>query len=202
MRTRDGKMHLTDATVKNLPTPASGNRIAYAIRWKLRADNPVKGIERNQETKRRRYLSANELTRLTAALAALHDQQAANVVRFLLLTGARRGEVLSARWDQIDLKAGNWNKHATGTKQKLDHSVPLSDAALQLLTELYGDAEDEAVFVFPARSREGHRTEVKDAWEALCKAASIEGARLHDLRHTMPACWQAPASRCRSSGRC
>lgn len=155
---------------------------ALAIKWRLRTENPVRGVERNDEQKRRRYLSTDELARLTEALAAYRDQQAANIVRLLLLTGARRGEVLSARWDQIDLEAGTWSKPAAGTKQKLDHAVPLSDAARQLLAGLQtvGTGSD---FVFPDRDG-GHRRDVQDAWEALCKAASIKGARLHDLRHT------------------
>jgi hypothetical protein len=56
-----------------------------------RSDNPAKGIERNHESKRERYLSGDELTRLTEALAAYPDQEAANAIRLLLLTGARCG---------------------------------------------------------------------------------------------------------------
>ena len=55
-----------------------------SIRWRWRTDNPCTGIERNQENKRTRYLSAEELARLTAVLSAYHDQEAANVVRLLL----------------------------------------------------------------------------------------------------------------------
>jgi integrase len=172
-------------------TPYRANRVvallsrmfSMSIRWGMRTDNPVRGIERNQEPKRRRYLSADELGRLTAALADHKDQQAANIVRMLLLTGARRGEALAARWDEIDLDAGSWNKPATGTKQKLDHSVPLSDAARQLLTEIRAGAADDAEYVFPSRAG-GHRRDVQDVWEALCQVAGIKNARLHDLRHT------------------
>src|SRR5829696_8147515 len=63
-----------------------------SIRWEWRTDNPCRGIERNQETKRTRYLTPEELFRLSAALAEHRDQQAANIIRLLLLTGARRGE--------------------------------------------------------------------------------------------------------------
>ena len=55
-----------------------------AIRWEWRADNPCKSIERNQEHKRRRYLSMDELGRLTKALAEHRDQQAAEIIRMLL----------------------------------------------------------------------------------------------------------------------
>jgi hypothetical protein len=60
-----------------------------SIKWGWRLNNPCKGIERNQENKRTRYLSGDELARLTKALAEFPDQQAANAIRLLLLTGAR-----------------------------------------------------------------------------------------------------------------
>ena len=63
-----------------------------------------KGIERNDEVKRERFLSADELQRLGDALAKHKDKAAANIFRLLLLTGsARSGEVRAARWDQFDL---------------------------------------------------------------------------------------------------
>lgn len=61
---------------------------------------------RNYEAKRKRYLSADELARLTAALAAHPDRQAADVVRLLMLTGCRKGEALAARWAGLDLAGG------------------------------------------------------------------------------------------------
>ena len=157
---------------------------SLAIRWRWRADNPVKGVERNQETKRRRYLGTDELGKLTEALVAHKDQQAANIIRLLLLTGARRGEVLGARWEQFDLKAGTWTKPAAFTKQKTEHQVPLSAPARLLLADLKAKADEDAEFVFPSRGETGHRVEMKKQWATLCKAAKISGARLHDLRHT------------------
>jgi len=157
---------------------------ALAIKWRWRADNPAKGIERNQEHKRHRYLSADELLRLTTALAKHDDQDAANIIRLLLLTGARRGEVMAMRWADLDLvEAGVWTKPGSTTKQKTEHRVPLSDAACQLLRDLRAEAATGAEFVFSGRYG-GHRIEIKQNWGALCKAAGITGARLHDLRHT------------------
>jgi integrase len=166
--------------------------LTLAIRWGWRPDNPVRGIERNQEQKRHRYFSGDELARLTAALTTHDDRQAASIVRLLLLTGARRGEALQARWDELDLKVGVWTKPGATTKQKTEHRVPLSAPARQLLSELRAAAEMErekagqpiSDFVFPSRGDTGHRVEIKKDWRALCKVASIHGARLHDCRHT------------------
>lgn len=158
---------------------------ALSIRWGWRADNPAKGVDRNQETRRTRYLSGQELGRLTAALAEHEDQQAANIIRLLLLTGARRGEVMAARWDQFELATGVWTKPGATTKQKTEHRVPLSAPARQLLAGLQAAAGDGASeYVFPGRGGKGYRVELKDDWAALCNAAGIAGARMHDLRHT------------------
>jgi integrase len=154
-----------------------------AVRWHMRPDNPCKGIERNQEHKRRRYLSADELTRLTKALDEYGDQQSADIIRLLLLTGARRGEALQARWDDFDLASGTWRKPGATTKQKTDHEVPLSSAAVQLLAGLRQRTPRHVEWLFPAAGG-SHRRDVKDAWASICKAANVKGARVHDLRHT------------------
>ena len=157
----------------------------------LRADNPARGIERNQETKRTRYLSADEIIRLSEALAELDDQQAADIFRLLLLTGARRGEVMGMRWNHIQFtkndggaSTATWTKPGATTKQKTEHRVPLSDAACALLRRLRETAEIDAVFVFPGTGRSGHRAELKKAWAKLRKTATLGDARIHDLRHT------------------
>ena len=157
-----------------------------AIRWRMRSDNPCKAIERNTEHKRRRYLSADEITRLIAALDAAKDQQSSDIIRLALLTGARRGEILQARWADFDFDAVGgaiWSKPGATTKQKTQHNLPLSDAAVKLLQGLRARADDGAEWVFQTVNG-SHRRDVKDSWASLCRAAKIEGVRLHDLRHT------------------
>jgi integrase len=156
---------------------------SMAIKWRMRADNPCKGIERNTEHQRRRYLSAAELSRLAAALEELRDQQSANIIRLLLLTGARRGETLQARWDDINLATGVWNKPGSTTKQDSVHTVPLSEAARALLATIQQQVPPNCEWVFP-NDNGGHRRDVKDAWATACRTARIKGARLHDCRHT------------------
>ncbi len=151
-----------------------------AVRWEMRADNPCRGVERNQEHRRNRYLSMDELQRFTAALADHPSKTAANAIRFLLLTGARRGEVLGATWDQFDLAAGAWVKPSAHTKQNREHRVPLSAPAIQLLAGM--QAESSSPFLFPGRRE--HLKDIKKSWAQVCKAAKIKGFRLHDLRHT------------------
>ena len=156
---------------------------ALAIRWKMRPDNPAKGLERNQEEKRSRYLSAAELPGLLTAINNHKERQGANIIRFLLLTGARRGEVLSAAWDQFDLKGGVWVKPSAHTKQKKEHRVPLSEPALVLLQQLHKEGAGSQ-YLFPSHQTGLPRVDVRKDWAAICAAAGIVGLRLHDLRHT------------------
>ena len=121
--------------------PRPSVQVFRPSRWEMRSDNPCRGLERNTEEKRNRYLAGDELRRLTEALAVHPNQAAANAIRLLLLTGARRGEVLGATWDQFDLEEGIWTKAASFTKQKKLHRVPLSAPARQLLAEIKAAAD-------------------------------------------------------------
>jgi integrase len=161
---------------------------SLAIRWGMRDSNPAKGIEKNTEYSRRRYLSAAELAALTKALAKYPDKRSADAFRFLLLTGARRGEVLAARWADIDLTEGKWSKPPASIKQKDHHEAPLSAPARQLLSEIRAEQGDKRhalpEYVFPGSGETGHIVEIKKAWRRICKDAGIANLRIHDLRHS------------------
>jgi integrase len=136
-------------------------------------------VELNQSVRRTRYFTAAELDCLTAALAAYPDRDAADAIRLLLFTRARRLEALSMRWADLDLASGAW------TKQKLLHRAPLSTPARELLAGIRARSPADAVFVFPGRGAAGHRRELQEAWRSISKAAGIVGARLHDLRQSL-----------------
>lgn len=151
---------------------------------KWRNDNPAKGIERNHEEKRERYLSDDELARLTKTLDAWPDQSVANAVRLLLYTGARRGEALSATWKQFDLEQGVWTKPSAHIKQKKTHTVPLSPEAISVLSKMRGEAKSISPYLFPGPGKSGHLVEIKKGWASICEAADLEDLRLHDVRHS------------------
>jgi integrase len=171
--------------------PIQANRIvaqlssmfSLAIRWKWRTDNPVKGVELNHEEGRERYLRPDELSRLAAALDSSPDKQAANAIALLLLTGSRVSEVLTMRWQDVDLEAAIWIKPSQHTKQKRTHRLPLSAPARELLARLRA-ASDDTGYVFPGTGGTGRRRDIKAAWWRICERAGIENCRLHDLRHT------------------
>jgi len=149
------------------------------------SDNPCHGVERNQENKRKVYATPEELVRIGAVLDDLEDQGAANAIRLMLLTGARRGETLKARWSDIHFRAKTWTKPASTTKQKGEHLLPLSSAALVLLKNMYEAGAAKDVYLFPPpRGKTEYRLDLDDAWAAVRKTANIPHLRLHDLRHT------------------
>lgn len=188
--------------VKRDGGPYAANRVLallskmfnLAIRWKWRTDNPVRGVERNQEHKRQRFLDPTEITKLIDAVSAHEDRQAADIIRLLLLTGARRGELLKATWGQFDLVKGVWTKLGATTKQKTEHRVPLSEPARQVISGLRSEAERRAQtmgaevsaedWIFPGRAAGTHREGIKRPWEEMRKAAGLKSLRVHDLRHS------------------
>jgi integrase len=168
----------------NRVVAVASRMFTFAIKKKMRTDNPCRGIERNHEAKRKRYLKPDELARLVRALAEHEDKEAADIVRLLMLTGARKGEVLGAKWDQFDFDTGVWTKPASATKQNKEHEAPLNKPALQLVLELR-KRRGESEFLFPGRlDAKTHRSGLKQDWARLCKAAGITGLRMHDLRHS------------------
>jgi integrase len=183
--TKAGAPYMANRTIAVL-----SKMFSLAKHWRMRDDNPCEGIEKNYESKRKRYLTPDELAQLSAALTGYSDQQIASVFRLLLLTGARRGEVLGMEWGALDLVAGNWTKAGSTTKQKTDHIVPLSAPARQLLTEMRDEymrlhpKKPLPQYVFPGSGDTGHVVEVKKAWRAITKAARITRLRIHDLRHS------------------
>ena len=181
--------------------PVRANRVVevfrtamnLAIRWGWRTSNPCKGSRRNAEDKRTRYLSDVEVGRLVRALEEHPQRSSCDAIKMLLLTGARKSEVLNATWDMFDLGNAVWIKPASLTKQKKLHRVPLSAQAVDLLVAIR-DAGRDDLYVFPGRveravegrAEPGHQplTDIKRTWAALCSNAGLLETRIHDVRHT------------------
>jgi integrase len=173
-------------------TPYMANRLlallskmfSLAIAWGWRATNPVKGIPRLHEDRRQRWLSGEELSRLWALLEQHSNRRSARAVMLLTLTGARRNEVLSATWDQFDLNRGVWTKPSHHTKTKRTEYVPLSNAALGLLSAMRAEADPRSPYLFPGDAPNKPLSDIKKLWKSLCRTAGLQKLRLHDLRHS------------------
>jgi len=173
-------------------TPIRANRthsslrkaLNQAIRWRWIDQNPANGLKRNPEVPRHRYASAKEIKQLWDALAVLNNRNAADAITLLLLTGARKSEVLSARWEDIDLDTATWVKPAATTKQKRLHQVPLSSEAAEILRRRHSMHEAASPWVFPSNTGTGHIVDIKKSWKRVCELATLDNFRIHDLRHT------------------
>lgn len=173
-------------------TPYKANRLrallskmfSLAKHWGWRDSNPVEGIPKYQEEKRERWLRQDELERLGKVLDSHPNQRAANIIRLLILTGARKGEVMSATWGQFDLDRGVWSKPAHTTKQKRTEHTPLSDAATALLKDMLRTAQEDVPYLFAGEVEGQPIQDIKKFWSEVSQLANLKDVRIHDLRHT------------------
>ena len=142
--------------------------------------NPAQGIRPNRRPKLTRFLSREEIARLHRALDAQTGNgngQQADIIRLLLLTGCRRGEIVALRWSEIQADGLVLTDSKTGPRR-----VPLNAQARRILER---QKRGESPFVFPSprdpsRPRDGEVS----LWYRVRREAGIEDVRLHDLRHT------------------
>lgn len=181
-----------------------GGIFAYAVRHKVRADNPVHGVERYQDRRSERFLSAKELAQLGDTLATAEadgrNRLGLAVIRLLAVTGARKGEIEALRWEEVDFERSALRLLDSKTGAKV---VPIGAPALALLSGLAeraeadhkaaqakAEAEGQPVpirspYVFPAsRGAAAHWIGTGKLWRQLRTAAKLPDVRLHDLRHT------------------
>ncbi len=142
--------------------------------------NPARGIRRNRRTPLTRFLSREEIQRLHRALdrqTGKNARQQADIIRLLLLTGCRRGEIVGLRWSEV-----RDDRLALADAKTGPRTVPLNRQARRILER---QPEGESPFVFPSpRDRARPRSTNLALWYRVRREAGIEDVRLHDLRHT------------------
>lgn len=140
--------------------------------------NPCKGLRRKQRGHRTGHLPATIVRRLWATLDRLQDAMpdACDAVRLLLLTGARRSEILALEWDRI-----------VGARAVLEDSkegprtIWLNAPARAILDARRARSGD--AYVFPAPRSEGPIKVIDRAWRLIRDHAQLRRLRVHDLRH-------------------
>jgi len=197
-----GKLRLPDiskADVQRLhhsmrEIPVAANRalalvssiLGWAERIGERPDNsnPCRNVEKNREKPRERYLSAVELARLgdaliTAEAAGMADWRAIAAIRLLLFSGARRSEILTMKWEWIDLQTGIARLPDSKTGAR---NIFLSAPAVELLASLPRLAGNP--YILPGERAAAPFVGVAKPWERIRAAARLEDVHLHDLRHS------------------
>ena len=170
-------------------TPYQANRVlalvstlfTFAERVGERPDgsNPARHVERFKEAARERMLSGEELARLGDSLTTSGESPyVVSLVKLLVFTGARLGEVLGMRWEWIDFERGEARLPDSKTGRKTIH---LPAPALQVLADLPRMAGNP--YLICGERAGAHLIGVQRPWQRIRHAAGLDGLRIHDLRH-------------------
>lgn len=161
-----------------------GAILEHAKRAKLVKANPAHGIRQLAEGASDRRLSEEEITALGEALRAAEargeNPVALAAIRLLLLTGFRRMEALSLRWEEVDAKGRCITLADTKSGGQVRAVGAAAFAVLDTLTRGPGSP-----WVFPAARGDGHFVGLPKVLDRIYAAAGIEGASVHTLRHTL-----------------
>ena len=160
-----------------------GGIFSFAVEAGWIKENPVRGVKRFRDRRNERFLDGDELQTLGAALMAAEadgeNPYAIAIIRLLILTGARKGEIESLRWSEVDWQYSYLRLSDSKTGQKL---IMLNGAAVQLLKSL--PRQNMSDYVFPSSQSDGFYVGAPKVWRRIRNAAGLFGVRLHDLRHS------------------
>lgn len=175
-------------------TPSSANHVVRLLSkalnlaelWGYRPDgsNPCRHIKQYAENKRERFLSQEEISRLGLVLSELEENNGEPpavicAIRLLLLTGCRRNEILTLRWEDVDWDKGFLMLPDSKTGKR---TVYLSPQAMDILKS--APVEEGNPYVIIGKKRGTHLTTLQYSWPRIRKQAGLDNVRLHDLRHT------------------
>ncbi|MCH7616010.1 MAG: site-specific integrase [Nitrospinae bacterium] len=143
--------------------------------------NPATKIQMYKEEKRERFIQPKEMPRFMKALSHEPNTYIRTVLLIYLLTGARRNEVLTMQWPDLDLEQALWR--LPDTKSGRSHLIPLPKPACELLQDL--PKANGNSYVFPGRYGRGHLRNISRAWYRIRGEAQLSDVRIHDIRRTV-----------------
>jgi integrase len=144
------------------------------------AKNPTAGLKTAPDVNRERFLTNEEVQRLLSTIDRDQNQVAAQAIKLLLLTGARRNEITHAKWEQV-----NWNRRTLFvpcSKSGRARLIQLNSAALDVLRSVPHVPENDFIFPSPVTGRPS--SSLHFPWTRIRANAALENFRLHDLRHS------------------
>ena len=150
--------------------------------WEWVNENPFHKVSKPKEPRGRvRFLTDDERQRLLDSCQVSRNSSLYTIVVLALSTGARRGELLSLHWSDVDLKRGMLTFRKT--KNDETRAVPLTGYGLDVLTQHAKIRRLDTALVFPERT--GTRPmSIREAWKFAVQRAGITNFRFHDLRHS------------------
>ena len=182
--------HVRDWFASMADKPGSANRampvlsimMRMAELWGYRThnSNPCKNTRRYRTMPKERFLTAEEMARLNAVLTCdeFRCPDVVAIVRLLMLTGCRFGEIAALEWDWIKDKRIHLPDSKSGPR-----TVWLSSAARAVIDAIpcYGP---DCPFLFPGRPPTRPIDNIAFQWDRIRAEAGLPGLRLHDLRHS------------------
>ena len=180
-----GRLYRTPSTA-NAAVKTLSHMYALAEGWGAvpEGTNPCRSVVMYPARRRERFLTDREFERLGRVLDEAEVKGGASpaaigAIRLLMLTGCRKNEILTLRWEDVDLRATALRLTDTKTGPR---TVSLSSSAARLLAGLPRTAGNP--WVFPGRRRGRHMRSIDDAWKIVRARAGLDDVRLHDLRHS------------------
>ena len=162
-----------------------GGIFSYAIDKGIRPDgtNPVQGVKRFPDKKEERFLTAAEFGKIGDALSEAEDD-GENIfglagIRLLMLTGCRKSEILTLKWDHVDFENVCLRLPDSKTGEKV---VILGAPALEILSALPRVSNN--VYILPGKKRGAHLVGLPRIWARVRARAGLDWATLHILRHS------------------
>lgn len=154
-----------------------------ALKWRLlpHRENPTAHVDLFKlNNEKQRFLTPEEVEALFAQLKNSPNKSLLPIVELLLLTGARKREVLDAQWKDFDFAQHMWV--IPKTKSGKARKVPLSGSAIELLNRL--PSQKRSPYLFPNPETSLPFQTVFYAWNTARKRAGLADVRMHDLRHS------------------
>lgn len=179
-----------DMIEKKKKKPSTANKFliflsqAYTIALDLEIDgiseNPAKRVKPfSENNERQRFLNKKEVKRLIAAVNESQNPNLKYVIPFLILTGARRGEVLRARWSDINLEMKLWTIPTSKNGKK--RVLPISQSLHELILSI---PKSSPTYLFPSPKTGKPQNDVYRSWDHARTKAKLKDVRMHDLRHS------------------
>ena len=146
--------------------------------------NPCGSVRRYKTRSRERFLTPEELRRLGRVLRDAETDgsvwpPAIAGIRLLMLTGCRKSEILTLRWEDVDRTAGELRlRHAKSGPRMVPLTVPVL-TVLGRIPRIEGNP-----WVIMSRKPDSHLPDLQVYWMRICERAELDDVRIHDLRHS------------------
>ena len=188
-----GRERVADLHYRLHKTPTMANKVLdllsrlfnMAELWGIapEGENPCRFVRKYKERSRERFLSEEEFKRLGRVLGEVKTEgkvqpNAVAALQLLMLTGCRKSEILTLRWEDVDLEAGELRLRDAKTGAR---AVAISPSARRVLSELARVSGNPWVI---AGRKPGRRvTDINTDWMRIRARAGLDDVRIHDLRH-------------------